>query len=57
VDPGDREGLLRAVERLLEDPALASRMGSEGRRHIEQLYSVEAAVLREEGILQELAGT
>jgi colanic acid/amylovoran biosynthesis glycosyltransferase len=41
VPPGDAEALADALHRLLRDPALRSRLGTAGRRRIEEQYSVE----------------
>lgn len=58
--PGDAAGLSSALERLLEDPALASRMGEAGRQHVirdfrpqliwDALLAVYRDLLREQGI-------
>lgn len=53
-DPLDSAAMLRALRSLLGDAALAARMGEESRRHIVRLYSVEAALRREEAIMKEL---
>jgi glycosyltransferase involved in cell wall biosynthesis len=53
-DPSDSAAMLRALRTLLGDATLAARMGEEGRRHIVQHYSVEAALRREETIMKEL---
>jgi glycosyltransferase involved in cell wall biosynthesis len=42
VPPGDEAGLADAVASLLEDPGLAERMGSEGRRTVVGRYSSRA---------------
>jgi len=41
VPPGDPQALAGALQRLLEDPALRIRLGTAGRRRIEEQYSVE----------------
>jgi glycosyltransferase involved in cell wall biosynthesis len=42
ADPDDASGLARAIERLVRDPMLRLRMGSEGRRRAQELYSIES---------------
>ncbi len=41
VPPEDPEALATALERLLEDPALAQRLGANARRHVEENFSLE----------------
>ncbi len=40
VQPNDVQGLTTALQRVLHDSAFASRLGFEGRRRIEELYTV-----------------
>ncbi len=47
---GDVEGLARAAEELLADPALASRMGAAGRRRAEDLFDVDRVVPQYESL-------
>jgi glycosyltransferase involved in cell wall biosynthesis len=42
--PDDAAALARALDRLLADPELCARMGSEGRRRAEACYSIETYV-------------
>ena len=44
IDPADLSGLAAAVQRLLDDPALAARMGEAGRKKVEARYSNAAFV-------------
>lgn len=41
VRPGDPVALAEALERLIEDPELAARLGSEGRRRFERCFTIE----------------
>lgn len=49
VDPAEPSSLLDAIERLIDDPALRNRLGTTGRRAIEESYNWE----REAGTLVE----
>ena len=42
VDPGDEEGLARAILRLVHDTELARRIGENGRAHVARHFSAEA---------------
>jgi glycosyltransferase involved in cell wall biosynthesis len=44
VAPGDAAALATAIESLLDDPALAERMGRSGRRRFETTFSVDRMV-------------
>ncbi len=46
VPPGDPAALAEAVNRLLDDPALAARLGDEGRRRVAQRYTLDAMTER-----------
>ncbi len=46
VPPGDIAGFADQIERLLRDPALARRLGLEGRRRVEAQYSPEVHTKR-----------
>ncbi len=45
VPPGDADALAAAVDRLLEDRALARRLGAAARVHVSAAYAVERAVV------------
>lgn len=49
---GDVEGLARAAEEILGDPALAARMGTAGRRRAEDLFDVDRVVPQYESLYQ-----
>lgn len=42
VDPGDEDGIARAILRLLHDTELARRLGENGRTHVARHFSAEA---------------
>ena len=44
VQPGDAAALAAALRRILEDPALAARLGEEGRKRAVREFSVDAMV-------------
>lgn len=44
VEPGDAEGLARAIVRLLDDPDLAQRLASAGQQMVEQKYGCDRVV-------------
>lgn len=50
VPPGDEEALSRAIETILDDPALALRMGKAAREHARRLFAVDRMVDRFERI-------
>jgi glycosyltransferase involved in cell wall biosynthesis len=54
VEPRDPEALAEAVARLLRDPALAKRLGAEGRKRQQREFSLEAMVGRIEDLYEEL---
>ena len=54
VQPRDPEALAEAVARLLRDPALAKRLGAEGRQRQQREFSLEAMVHRIEDLYEEL---
>jgi glycosyltransferase involved in cell wall biosynthesis len=54
VEPRDPEALAEAVTRLLRDPALAKRLGAEGRQRQQREFSLEAMVRRIEDLYEEL---
>ena len=53
VPAQDPRALREAVEYLWENPAVAERMGAEGRRHIERHHSLDAWVATVRGIVEE----
>ena len=46
VPPGDATAFMRAVDRLLDDPALADRLGEQGRRYAESHFDIGAIARR-----------
>jgi len=46
VPPGDAEALAVALTRILDDPALAGRLGAAGRRRVAELYSLDGMTER-----------
>lgn len=54
VPPGDAAALAGAVRRLLDDPALAARLGAAGRRELEAGYTAEAMAARTTGLYERL---
>jgi glycosyltransferase involved in cell wall biosynthesis len=54
VEPRDPEALAEAVARLLRDPALAKRLGAQGRERQQREFSLEAMVRRIEDLYEEL---
>jgi glycosyltransferase involved in cell wall biosynthesis len=51
---GDRAGFARYAQKILEDPALARRLGSAGRRRIAAEFTVEAMVAGHAALYREL---
>jgi glycosyltransferase involved in cell wall biosynthesis len=56
VDPGDPSALAAAVERILDDYSLRSRLAAEGRRTVESCYSFGARMHRIGALYDELLG-
>jgi glycosyltransferase involved in cell wall biosynthesis len=54
IQPGDTEGVSRAVSRLAADPALRSRLGAAGQRMVQAEFSVEGMVERIFALYQKL---
>ncbi len=54
VPPSDPEALGDAISRVLRDPILAARLGTNGRRRVAQEFSFEAVVRRTEDLYREL---
>lgn len=50
VPPGEAEALAHAIQRLLHDPSLRSRLGEQARKDAIQAYSWEAYITRLEGV-------
>jgi colanic acid/amylovoran biosynthesis glycosyltransferase len=44
VPPGDPDALAEAITRLIHDPALANRLGSQGRAHVQHDFRLETQV-------------
>ena len=57
VPPRDPEALAAAVLRGLGDPALAARLGDEGRRHVEREFTLDTMVDGTLGVYRELTGS
>lgn len=56
VPPGDPEALAGALERLLADGELRSRMGAAGREHVRKHFALDGIVTRFEELYRRLAG-
>ena len=56
VEPGDPEGLTRALTRLLDDDGLRSRLGRAGRRTIEAGYSFDVRMQKFRALYDQLLG-
>lgn len=54
VPPGDADALARAIDALLDDPEARRRMGEEGRRRVERLYTVDLMARRIEAVYDEV---
>ncbi len=52
----DTTDLRRGIETLLDDRALASRLGHEARRRVESHYNLERTLAAEIEVLKEIAG-
>jgi len=46
VEPGDVEGLERAIRRGLDEPALAGRLARNGHAHVTREFSSDALAMR-----------
>ncbi|HVI22266.1 MAG TPA: glycosyltransferase family 4 protein [Myxococcales bacterium] len=55
VDPGDEQGLLRALRDLVESPELRARMGALGRRIVEERFDAARTTARLLDLLESLA--
>jgi glycosyltransferase involved in cell wall biosynthesis len=54
VPLGDRAGLARSAYKILEDPALAQRLGEAGRRRILAEFSIQSMVDHHAALYREL---
>jgi glycosyltransferase involved in cell wall biosynthesis len=54
--PGDVAGLMRAMQTLVDDPALRDRMGSQARNRVTERFSPEAVVPKFEAMYAAAAG-
>jgi len=51
VPPGNAVALADAIQKILEDPSAADRLGRAGRRRAEELFDLHASVARLRGLL------
>jgi glycosyltransferase involved in cell wall biosynthesis len=49
--PGDITAMTRALEQLIRDPALRTRLGSAGQQRVHQAFSFQAGIGRLEALL------
>jgi glycosyltransferase involved in cell wall biosynthesis len=56
VPPADTDAIVQAAVKLLQDPGLAARMGSEGRRIARERFSIEAMVKGNLEVYREVMG-
>ena len=56
VPPANPAALAAAIERLLDDPALASRLASEGRKFVHENFIVERQIEQTAALYSELTG-
>lgn len=54
VDPGDADGLVRALRALMDDPCLRIRLGEAGRRRVEARFTTSHFRTTSQAILDEL---
>jgi L-malate glycosyltransferase len=57
VDVGDARGLSAALNRLIDDPAVRSKLGARARERVCQRYTIDAVVDAIEPVYVELVGT
>ncbi|MFL5420549.1 MAG: glycosyltransferase, partial [Myxococcales bacterium] len=55
IDPGDEQGLVRALRDLVESPELRARMGALGRRIVEERFDAARTTARLLDLLESLA--
>jgi len=56
VEPGDYEGLAKAVLRLRDNPELCRRLGANGRAYVERNLSIESIGARMASLLARVSG-
>jgi glycosyltransferase involved in cell wall biosynthesis len=54
VNPGDVEGLANALEQILSNAVLSSKMGKEGRKRIQEQFSADIMVQSIDKVYREL---
>ncbi|MGQ9594799.1 MAG: glycosyltransferase [Anaerolineae bacterium] len=57
VPPGDPEALAQALQRVLDDPALAQRLGEEGFRYVAEKFAWEHIADQMAALYREVAGS
>jgi glycosyltransferase involved in cell wall biosynthesis len=55
VPPDDRGALAAAIEKVLDDPALAAAMGAAGRRRVEERFTLAGEVAKLRALFEELS--
>jgi glycosyltransferase involved in cell wall biosynthesis len=56
VPPANPEALAAAIERLLSDPAMALRLGSEGRKFVQENFALQRQIEQTVALYSELTG-
>jgi glycosyltransferase involved in cell wall biosynthesis len=56
VSPGDTIAWARRITDLLSDPVMAAALGQQGRRRVEERFSLREMVARIESLYQQVAG-
>jgi len=54
--PANPQALASAIERMLSDPALAARLGSEGRKFVRENFSLKQQIEQTVAVYSELTG-
>jgi glycosyltransferase involved in cell wall biosynthesis len=54
VPMGDADAMAQAMTRLLENPALASRMGEQGRQRVRDHFTIQATARRVEKLYEDV---